>query len=80
VQGRKGDRFVYLTWGDLPDGAFEMFRRATLMLGPVGDALVEEADRTGRSVVADVALTEDRGGPRCARVDPPPVRWSVGED
>jgi hypothetical protein len=46
VQGRKGDRFVYLTWGDVSTGDFEMFRRAKLMLD---------------------------------RVDPPAVRWSIGE-
>jgi hypothetical protein len=79
VQGRKGDRFVYLTWGDVSTGDFEMFRRAKLMLDRVDTGLVEEADRTGRPLVADVALTDERGGPRCARVDPPAVRWRVGE-
>src|SRR5215213_9056714 len=32
VHGRRGERFVYLTWGDLSDGEFAMFRRAKLML------------------------------------------------
>ena len=76
VQGRKGERFVYLTWGDLTGGGFEMFRRAKLMLSRVDTALVAEA--TGdRSLVADVVLTDEKGQPRCARVDPPAVRWSV---
>jgi len=79
VHGRKGERFVYLTWGDLDGGGFEMFRRAKLMLDRVDDGLVAEADATGRPLVADVVLTDDRGGPLCARVDPPAVRWSVGE-
>jgi hypothetical protein len=78
VQGRRGDRFVYLTWGDLSGGGFEMFRRAKLMLDRVDPALVAEADASGRPLVADVRLTDEKGGPRCARVDPPAVTWSVG--
>ena len=36
VHGRRGERFVYLTWGDVAaDGSFHMFRRAKLMLGDV---------------------------------------------
>lgn len=79
VHGRKGDHFVYLTWGDVSGGGFEMFRRAKLMLDRVDAALVAEVDRTGRPLVADVSLSHERGQPRCARVDPPAVRWSVGE-
>jgi hypothetical protein len=34
--GRRGDRFIYLTWGDLgADHEFEMFRRAKVMLNRV---------------------------------------------
>lgn len=36
VQGRPGGRFVYLSWGTVDDsGAFDMFRRAKLMLDAV---------------------------------------------
>ena len=40
VHGKRGERFVYLTWGDLSGGGFEMFRRAKLMLSRVDPALV----------------------------------------
>lgn len=79
VQGRRGDRFVYLTWGDVSGGGFDMFRRAKLMLDRVEPTLLAEADESGRPLVADVRLTDEKGGPRCARVDPPAVTWSVGE-
>jgi Family of unknown function (DUF5990) len=82
VHGRRGDRFVYLTWGAVPDESFEgfaMFRRAKLMLDRVDPALVTEAEESGRPLVADVGLTDEKGGPRCARVDPPAIVWSVGE-
>jgi hypothetical protein len=80
VHGRRGDRFVYLTWGDLSGGGFEMFRRAKLMLDRVDPALVSEAELSGRALVADVVLTDENGSPRCARVDPPALRWSVAEE
>ena len=80
VQGRRGDRFVYLTWGNVgPDGSFEMFRRAKLMLDRIEPALVDAAVAAG-GLAARVELTDDRGGPRCARVDPPAIEWSIIED
>jgi len=77
VQGKVGDRFIYLTWGNvLPDDEFEMFRRAKLMLDRVDRELKESAIKAGR-LNAVVDLSDDLGGPRCARVDPPAVEWSV---
>lgn len=77
VQGKVGDRFIYLTWGNVhPEDGFEMFRRAKLMLGRVDRELMESAAQKGRLVVV-VDLTDDFGGPRCARVDPPAAAWSV---
>jgi hypothetical protein len=77
VQGKRGERFLYLTWGDVgPNDEFEMFRRAKLMLDRVDPQLMESAVRTG-SLGAVVDLTGGDGGPRCARVDPPAVTWSA---
>ena len=79
VQGRRGDRFLYLTWGNVDDrGDFAMFRRAKLTLGRVDRELVRAADSGDRPLVASVTLTDEHGGPRCARVDPPDVQWSLG--
>ena len=78
VHGKRGERFLYLTWGDVgDDGSFEMFRRAKLMLNRIDPALVREADQGEVPLVATVELTDGRGGPRCARVDPPAITWSV---
>ena len=78
VHGKRGERFLYLTWGDVgDDGSFEMFRRAKLMLNRVDPALVRGADQRDVPLVARVELTDGRGGPRCARVDPPAIAWSV---
>ena len=77
VQGKRGDRFLYLTWGEVhADGAFEMFRRAKLMLHRIDAGLIDSAVANG-GLAATVDLTGRGGGPRCARVDPPAVVWSV---
>jgi hypothetical protein len=77
VQGKRGERFLYLTWGDVgPDNEFEMFRRAKLMLDRVERGLMETAVTAGR-LDAVVDLTGGDGGPRCARVDPPAITWSA---
>jgi hypothetical protein len=77
VQGKRGERFVYLTWGDVgANGEFEMFRRAKLMLDRVDPQLIDVATRTG-VLAAVVDLTGGDGGPRCARVDPPAITWSA---
>ena len=78
VHGRRGERFLYLTWGDVqPDGTFAMFRRANLVLDRVDPALVRRAAAGEVALTATVRLTDECGGPRCARVDPPAVRWSI---
>jgi Family of unknown function (DUF5990) len=84
VHGKAGERFLYLTWGNIDDaGKFAMFRRAKLMLHRVDPQLIDEAvarssgDGANTALVAAVSLTDDRGCPRCARVDPPAIRWTV---
>ena len=76
VHGKRGERFIYLTWGNVDHtGTFKMFRRAKLMLNRVDQELILDAKRRGH-LSAQVRLTDDHGGPRCARVDPPAITWS----
>ncbi len=76
VHGKRHDRFLYLTWGEVhEDDGFEMFRRAKLMLNRIDHEVLSAARRVGH-IVAHVDLTGDDGGPRCARVDPPAIVWS----
>lgn len=77
VQGKGGERIIYLTWGDVgPGHRFEMFRRAKLMLRRFDHAVMGPAVRAGR-LSAMVDLTGADGSPRCARVDPPAKVWAV---
>lgn len=70
VQGRRGERFVYLTWGEGDADSFAMFRRAKLMLADLPDPGAEH-------VVARVHLTDELGLPRCARLREPALHWVV---
>jgi len=75
VHGKRGERFLYLTWGDVAaDGTFTMFRRAKLMFADI-DADVLDRAIAGGVLVASISLTDERGGPRCARVRPPAISW-----
>jgi len=66
VHGRKGERFVYLTWGTYTDAAFTMFRRAKLMLA--------DLPRGAEEVTVEVHLTDDRGMARCGRLSTPALQ------
>ena len=78
VHGKRGDRFIYLTWGEVADDPpFTMFRRAKLMLNRIDADLVRTAEKSDRPLIAAIDLTDDRGGPRCARVDPPALSWAL---
>jgi hypothetical protein len=81
VQGRRGERFVYLTWGTVDDaGSFSMFRRAKLLFADVDpDALRAATSRAG-TLVGRVGLTDRCGHPLCARVRPPTVTWTFAPD
>jgi hypothetical protein len=69
VQGRRGERFVYLTWGEGDGAAFTMFRRAKLMLADLPDPRASE-------VTARVHLTDEHGHARCARLSAPALEWA----
>ena len=78
VQGRRGERFVYLSWGTV-DGrnTFTMFRRAKLMLSAVDPSVLAAARGAGARLVGRLGLTGGDGGPRCAAVRPPGIDWSA---
>ena len=72
VHGQAGARFLYLTWGVVDGTTFGMFRRAKLMLDEAPTDMAPD-----QTLVATVALTDEKGMPRCARVRAPHIRWSV---
>jgi hypothetical protein len=77
VHGRPGARFLYLSWGAVDGGAFAMFRRAKLLFGDVPGDVLRAAAGGERVLVGRLGLTDEQGGPRCARVRPPDIAWSL---
>jgi len=77
IQGRPGDRFIYLNWGSVDNGGhMDMFRRAKLMLADV-PAEVLEAAATSGLLVGRLGLTDAKGQPTCASVRPPLISWTA---
>ena len=77
AQGKRGSRFVYLTWGDVDAaGNIAMFRRAKLNLFTVPER-VARALAAGHTVQAELDLTDAKGGPLCASIAPDLIRWTV---
>jgi hypothetical protein len=77
VQDRLGRRFIYLSWGTVDEsGVFTMFRRAKLMLDAIPADVLTAAARDGL-LVGRLGLTDPQGGPLCARVEPPHIRWTA---
>jgi hypothetical protein len=80
VHGKRGERFLYLSWGAVSDqGSFEMFRRAKLHLSILDVGDIERALRTGAPIEGRLDLSDEKGGPRCASVRPPLIQWNVLE-
>lgn len=77
VHGRRGDRFIYLSWVTVDDaGVFTMFRRAKLHFADVDWVTLRAAIDSSETLVAQLALSDRCGNPICARVRPPDVTWS----
>jgi hypothetical protein len=76
IQGRPGARFIYLSWGAIDDGTFNMFRRAKLQFDAIDPATLDAARRHG-SLIAHLELTDTKGHPLSASVRPPLIRWST---
>lgn len=76
VHGRTGERFIYLTWGAVAGGHFEMFRRAKLRLDALPAAVV--AALPGAATLrGELSLTGGDDGPLCASIRPPLITWTT---
>ena len=66
MQGKRGDRFVYISWGLTPDpDDFGLFRRAKVILDEMPVDLLE-----AQAVMATIKGTAADGGTVCARGRP----------
>ena len=78
VHGRRGERFVYLSWGEVDDtGTFTMFRRLKLHLMPLIEQCSAESVLAAKRIQAVLELTDTKGRPLAASVRPPWVTWRL---
>jgi Family of unknown function (DUF5990) len=79
VFGRRGERFLYLNWGRRTDDGWasgEGSGRVKLQLLPIDATLIESA-LEGGTLVADLDLSNDKGGPVYATVRAPKLTWRI---
>jgi hypothetical protein len=78
IHGRRGERFVYLTWGEVDEsGTFTMFRRLKLHLTPLLEQHSTEKLLNAKRIQAVLELSDTRGRPLGASVRPPWVTWRL---
>jgi Family of unknown function (DUF5990) len=78
VHGRRGERFLYLSWGEVDDaGTFTMFRRLKLHLSPMLEQSGPDQLFAAKRIQAVLELTDTRGRPIAASVRPPWVTWRL---
>jgi hypothetical protein len=78
AHGPRGQRFIYLSWGEVTDRSFAMFRRAKLKLSTLPDHIAQ-ALADGCTVQAEVDLTGPDGGPLCASIPATAIAWSIDD-
>jgi hypothetical protein len=78
AQGKRGQRFIYLSWGVLVQGGeFRMFRRAKIQLSHLTWKTVEAHLTAAQPIVARLTLTDSEGCPLCATVKAPNIHWDL---
>lgn len=73
VNGRRGDRFLYVSWGTGDEQSFEMFARAKLRVAHVPDDLLVD----GATLIGEFAATNAKGHPASGTIAPPAVIWWI---
>ena len=80
VHGKRGERFLYVSWGEPTGSGHEMFRRLKLYLGPLTRAGWSQSGidsrmlRGGRQVVVRISGRASDGTPACGTA---PANWRV---
>lgn len=81
VHGKRGDRFLYLSWVEMPpSGDPEMFARIKLFLGDIDQQLLINAVNSGHTLFGSLALSTVPGTQVSGGVRPPNVRWGLSGD
>lgn len=78
VNGRRGDRFVYLSWGAANETEpFVMFARAKIKLSDIPAELLDTALGDGIVLECRLAATNEKGQPASGTIKPPALSWTL---
>ena len=77
VQGKRGDQFIYLCWGERKEGEWVLHSRAKVPLNAIPGPLIKQAAAENRVVRAVIQMTDDRGNPAAASLREDRVSWSL---
>ncbi len=76
AKGTPDQRFFYLAWAERDAaGALRMFRRAKVHLSGLRWDAVSAAAAERRPLRVEIAMTDAKGGPRCASIHPDQAHW-----
>lgn len=78
VHGRRGDRFIYISWGIADQTEpFVMFARAKIKLDSIPAGLLDAAIEHGRVLIAHLQATNTKGQPASGTINPPAIDWHL---
>lgn len=78
VHGKCGDRFLYLSWGDLDrDGAFGMAMRTKIKLQSIPPDLITRALKSDSTLRRTLSLVDVAGNPVSGTIPPERIHWSI---
>lgn len=77
VQGRAGERFLYLCWGERQGQQWESFRRAKVLFRLLAPSLLTAALANAKPIHAIIDMTNSRGNPICATVPEASIQWRI---
>lgn len=81
VHGPRGDRFLYLSWGEVDqDGTFGMVQRMKIRLGVIDRALIERALEHRATLQGTLPLVDGAGRPLSGSVAPDRITWALVPD
>lgn len=75
VFGPTGDKFLYLVWYAKTPDFIHRFRRAKIKLNTLSWEQIRHAREQQKPLIAQIRLTDKKGGPVCASLKEPNIKW-----
>jgi len=78
VHGKRGDRFLYLSWGEVDrDGRIGMAMRTKIKLQSIPPDLITRALKSDSTLRGTLSLVDVAGNPVSGTIPPERIHWSI---